>query len=150
MFLEIQKRVFGNPRTVWRVFVCLLWGIVMIGSGYWAGWRQGKSEGYLDAGSLLRSSAFVQSFGALKDLRNGDWSAAINTLEPYCYSSAADLFENPGSRGEMIREMFSEELIKYRADFGNPPDQQYPTEERLDRLLRANGLGREARVPSPL
>lgn len=108
---------------------------LLLGSGYWVGLQRGRSKGYSEAASLTKSSGFVASFQTLRFFREGDVTNGVGRLESFCYSTAADLFEQPDNTGKMILKLYGEELKKYRATYANPPSRQTLTEQRLDTIL---------------
>jgi len=108
---------------------------VLFGSGYWVGLQRGSSKGYSEAASLTKLAGFVATFQALRFFREGDVTNGVGRLEAFCYSTAADLFEQPDNTGKMIVKLYGEELKDYRATYANPPSRQSLTEQRLDTIL---------------
>jgi hypothetical protein len=108
-------------------------------TGYYFGFRNGRSSGYSSAADLLKGSAFVASFGALQRLRQGDMSNAVYHLEAFCYSTGADLFEYGRPKGKAVATWFAPDLLKYRSLYSNSPPNQYASELRLDQLLLQAG-----------
>lgn len=108
---------------------------VLFGSGYWVGLQRGRSKGYGEAASLTKSSGFVASFQTLRLFREGDVTNGVERLEAFCYSTAADLLEQPDNTGKMIMKLYGEELKNYRSTYASPPSLQSQTEQRLDTIL---------------
>ena len=125
-----------SQRSINVYGICL--ASLLIGStlGYLIGLKQGRTQGYGLGSSRVRGYAFTATFDSLTKLRSGEQTKAIERLESFCYSSAADLLEYPGdAQSKDIAKWFSQDLIKYRAEYGNLTNSRYPSEERLDRLL---------------
>jgi hypothetical protein len=100
-------------------------------------YRRGRAAGYREASALGHEAAFVASLSALQNLRGGDSAKAIDNLEAFCYASAVALLEQPSLRSNVVGGWFRADLLNYRSRYGNAAGKQYPTEKRLDELLRA-------------
>ncbi len=127
VFLKHNKRAmqYGGWAAIAAAIVC----------AYWSGRHRGWQAGYRAAASNARASAFVASFDTLKKIRAGDMTNGITRLESFCFSSFVELVSYPGDKSNIVA-WFRPELADYRSAYAPRSEEQYPTEKKLDELLR--------------
>ena len=122
-----------KPKVLACVFLLvLILALLTTSAGYYVGFRRGHVVGQQLAENF-RVNNFITSFDVLEKLRSSNYTGAIERLEPFCYSSFIDAFE--GTKSNLV-SLYTPQLINYRATYANPKTEQYPTEQKLDLLLR--------------
>jgi len=139
-----------NSKILLRSLVVILAGLLPV--VYLVALKQGRSAGYKQAAGILREAGFVTSFDVLKKLRAGEYTNAVERLELFCYSTAADLWEQPGAESNLVVLLYQRDLAHYRSTYARASGEKYPTEERLDRLLgenqrRAGAVSNQSEIP---
>ena len=108
-------------------------------------YRQGELNGTKKSNETSSICAFLASFDTLQKMRSGDVSGAIKRLEPYCYTSAGNLFEIQGEKTKLILSHFNSDIAAYLNAYADPLQDQYYSEKQLIFLLKTNDIVPEGR-----
>ncbi len=121
-----------------KIITCvfLLLNVFVFIGAYYLGFRQGRIAGEQSVAENFRINNFIASFDVLRKLRATNYSGAIERLESSCYSSFVDAIEG-GGRNNLLN-LYKTQLADYRTAYSNFKSDQYPTEQRLDLLLRGD------------
>ena len=82
-----------------------------------------------------RKVTFVTDLSVLEDLRIGNITNAINTLELYCYSSASSSLESYLRDHDRVVKETAIKLVEYRKKYAGSKSEWSPTEQKLEEQL---------------
>lgn len=108
------------------IVAIFLVSVICLFGGYWYG--REKALG-------LQSGTLVAEVSALQELRKGDVSNAVNSIEIHCYSVAVCLLESRKWRKNAAVNAFIEELSEYRRQFARNKSEWTVTENILEKYL---------------
>jgi hypothetical protein len=78
---------------------------------------------------------FIIDLSALEDLRAGNITNAISTLELHCYSSANVALSAYSTDQDRVVKASALKLIEYRKAYAGPKSGWSPTEQELEKQL---------------
>jgi hypothetical protein len=87
----------------------------------------------------LCRGTLVTDLSALQNIRTGNVTEAVSSIEKHCYSDTVILLESPKWKKSVAVQTFMPELVAYRTHFSGSATNWSPTEVRLEQLLKDGG-----------